>query len=184
MGFYECPLSSVIFRNVYKDNRTLELACDSQDDVDSWKSSLLRAGVYPEKTVTVSKLICSVYIRCVTGNDTIWVRVFRQNGFKIRTCVLSGSVKFFLVTVVRPRLQVESESTTTADNFSMDPQLERKVETIRNLVDSYMAIVNKCIRDLMPKTIMHLMINNVNNHDAGVHFCSCPNAFISPHFLV
>ncbi|XP_061549534.1 dynamin-3 isoform X1 [Phycodurus eques] len=96
-------------RNVYKDNRTLELACDSQDDVDSWKSSLLRAGVYPEKTTTV-----------------------------------------------------ESESsTTTSDNFSMDPQLERKVETIRNLVDSYMAIVNKCIRDLMPKAIMHLMINNV-----------------------
>uniref|UniRef100_A0A8C5H9Q7 Interferon-induced GTP-binding protein Mx n=1 Tax=Gouania willdenowi TaxID=441366 RepID=A0A8C5H9Q7_GOUWI len=89
-------------RNVYKDNRTLELACDSQEDVDSWKSSLLRAGVYPEKTVTVY-------------------------------------------------------------NFSMDPQLERKVETIRNLVDSYMAIVNKCIRDLMPKTIMHLMINNVKD---------------------
>lgn len=58
-------------------------------------------------------------------------------------------------------LQVESETTSTSDNFSMDPQLERKVETIRNLVDSYMAIVNKCIRDLMPKTIMHLMINNV-----------------------
>uniref|UniRef100_A0A8D0ABT9 Dynamin n=1 Tax=Sander lucioperca TaxID=283035 RepID=A0A8D0ABT9_SANLU len=90
-------------RNVYKDNRTLELACDSQDDVDSWKSSLLRAGVYPEKT------------------------------------------------------------TTATENFSMDPQLERKVETIRNLVDSYMAIVNKCIRDLMPKTIMHLMINNVKD---------------------
>uniref|UniRef100_A0A669D8R9 Interferon-induced GTP-binding protein Mx n=1 Tax=Oreochromis niloticus TaxID=8128 RepID=A0A669D8R9_ORENI len=95
-------------RNVYKDNRTLELACDSQDDVDSWKSSLLRAGVYPEKTIT-------------------------------------------------------SETTTSTDNFSMDPQLERKVETIRNLVDSYMAIVNKCIRDLMPKTIMHLMINNVKD---------------------
>lgn len=56
---------------------------------------------------------------------------------------------------------MESETTTATDNFSMDPQLERKVETIRNLVDSYMAIVNKCIRDLMPKTIMHLMINNV-----------------------
>uniref|UniRef100_UPI0037E70B2F dynamin-3-like n=1 Tax=Semicossyphus pulcher TaxID=241346 RepID=UPI0037E70B2F len=97
-------------RNVYKDNRTLELACDSQDDVDSWKSSLLRAGVYPEKTTTV-----------------------------------------------------ESETTTTSDNFSMDPQLERKVETIRNLVDSYMAIVNKCIRDLMPKAIMHLMIINVKD---------------------
>lgn len=51
----------------------------------------------------------------------------------------------------------------------MDPQLERKVETIRNLVDSYMAIVNKCIRDLMPKTIMHLMINNVNEDDSSFH---------------
>ncbi|KAF3699045.1 Dynamin-1 [Channa argus] len=97
-------------RNVYKDNRTLELACDSPDDVDSWKSSLLRAGVYPEKSTTF-----------------------------------------------------ESETTSTSDNFSMDPQLERKVETIRNLVDSYMAIVNKCIRDLIPKTIMHLMINNVKD---------------------
>lgn len=66
-----------------------------------------------------------------------------------------------------PSFQVESESTTTSDNFSMDPQLERKVETIRNLVDSYMAIVNKCIRDLMPKTIMHLMINNVRQKDCG-----------------
>ncbi|XP_062336846.1 dynamin-3 isoform X2 [Osmerus eperlanus] len=97
-------------RNVYKDNRSLELACDTQDEVDSWKSSLLRAGVYPEKIATV-----------------------------------------------------DTESTTTTENFSMDPQLERKVETIRNLVDSYMAIVNKCIRDLMPKTIMHLMIINVKD---------------------
>lgn len=40
-------------RNVYKDYRHLELACDTQDEVDSWKASLLRAGVYPEKT-TVS----------------------------------------------------------------------------------------------------------------------------------
>ena len=59
-------------------------------------------------------------------------------------------------------LQVDTESTTTTENFSMDPQLERKVETIRNLVDSYSGIVNKSIRDLMPKTIMHLMINSVS----------------------
>ena len=43
-----------LVRNVYKDNRSLELACDTQDEVDSWKSSLLRAGVYPEKIATVS----------------------------------------------------------------------------------------------------------------------------------
>uniref|UniRef100_A0A8C6YSN1 Dynamin-3 n=1 Tax=Nothoprocta perdicaria TaxID=30464 RepID=A0A8C6YSN1_NOTPE len=94
-------------RNVYKDYRFLELACDSQEEVDSWKASLLRAGVYPDKSST------------------------------------------------------ENEENDQADNFSMDPQLERQVETIRNLVDSYMSIINKCIRDLIPKTIMHLMINNV-----------------------
>ena len=42
----------------------------------------------------------------------------------------------------------------------MDPQLERQVETIRNLVDSYMKIVTKTCRDLVPKVIMALMIND------------------------
>uniref|UniRef100_A0A663ND92 dynamin GTPase n=1 Tax=Athene cunicularia TaxID=194338 RepID=A0A663ND92_ATHCN len=96
-------------RNVYKDLRQIELACDSQEDVDSWKASFLRAGVYPEKD---------------------------QDGAQENT-------------------------------FSMDPQLERQVETIRNLVDSYVGIINKSIRDLMPKTIMHLMINNVKRMVLG-----------------
>uniref|UniRef100_A0A672ICD2 Dynamin-2 n=1 Tax=Salarias fasciatus TaxID=181472 RepID=A0A672ICD2_SALFA len=96
-------------RNVYKDLRQIELACDSQEDVDSWKASFLRAGVYPEKD------------------------------------------------------QVENEEAAPADTFSMDPQLERQVETIRNLVDSYIGIINKSIRDLVPKTIMHLMINSAKD---------------------
>uniref|UniRef100_A0A803U1W8 dynamin GTPase n=1 Tax=Anolis carolinensis TaxID=28377 RepID=A0A803U1W8_ANOCA len=97
-------------RNVYKDYRQLELACETQEEVDSWKASFLRAGVYPER---------------VSGDS-------EENG--------SDSLM-----------------------HSMDPQLERQVETIRNLVDSYMAIVNKTVRDLMPKTIMHLMINNTKD---------------------
>ncbi|KAM4751297.1 dynamin-2-like isoform 2-T2 [Anableps anableps] len=97
-------------RNVYKDLRQIELACDTQEDVDSWKASFLRAGVYPEKD------------------------------------------------------QHENEDAMNpGDTVSMDPQLERQVETIRNLVDSYISIVNKSIRDLMPKTIMHLMINNTKD---------------------
>ncbi|XP_067828992.1 LOW QUALITY PROTEIN: dynamin-3 [Heptranchias perlo] len=97
-------------RNVYKDYRQIELACESQEDVDSWKASFLRAGVYPEKENAENE-----------------------------------------------------EGGSCPDTFSMDPQLERQVETIRNLVDSYMGIVNKSIRDLMPKTIMHLMINNTKD---------------------
>ncbi|XP_068077172.1 dynamin-1a isoform X5 [Danio rerio] len=103
-------------RNVYKDYRQLELACESQEEVDGWKASFLRAGVYPERVVEKEK------------NDA-----GEENG---------------------------------SDGFmhSMDPQLERQVETIRNLVDSYMAIVNKTVRDLIPKTIMHLMINNTKEY--------------------
>ena len=44
----------------------------------------------------------------------------------------------------------------------MDPQLERQVETIRNLVDSYMKIIHKTQRDICPKTIMHMVINDVS----------------------
>ena len=49
----------------------------------------------------------------------------------------------------------------------MDPQLERQVETIRNLVDSYMRIVTKTIRDLVPKSIMYHIINSTKNFIKG-----------------
>merc|ERR1712012_188630 len=54
----------------------------------------------------------------------------------------------------------EERSNADASLGSVDPQLERQVETIRNLVDSYMKIVTKTCRDLVPKTIMFLMIND------------------------
>jgi len=45
--------------------------------------------------------------------------------------------------------------------MSSDPLLERQVETIRNLVDSYLKIIHKTHRDLVPKTVMHLIVNEV-----------------------
>ena len=42
-------------RNIYKEYKHLELSCESQDDVDGWKASFLRAGVYPEKSQEVTK---------------------------------------------------------------------------------------------------------------------------------
>ncbi|XP_072398017.1 dynamin isoform X1 [Diabrotica undecimpunctata] len=103
-------------RNVYKDYKQLELSCETLDEVDSWKASFLRAGVYPEKQT-----------ESLNGEDS------------------SG------------------ESVTS----SMDPQLERQVETIRNLVDSYMRIVTKTTRDLVPKTIMYMIINHTKDFING-----------------
>lgn len=71
-------------------------------------------------------------------------------------------VAFLQVCLCLRLLQGDGDDTMNpGDSVSMDPQLERQVETIRNLVDSYIDIVNKSITDLMPKTIMHLMINSV-----------------------
>lgn len=36
------------------------------------------------------------------------------------------------------------------------------MQTIRNLVDSYMNTIYKTVKDLMPKTVVHLMINSVS----------------------
>ena len=52
-GFLTRKLAFALFspdgRNVFKDLKQLELSCETQDDVDNWKASFLRAGVYPEK---------------------------------------------------------------------------------------------------------------------------------------
>ncbi|KAG9509561.1 Dynamin, partial [Fragariocoptes setiger] len=105
-------------RNVYKDSKQLELSCESQEDVDSWKASFLRAGVYLDRSTKPSE---------------------------------------------------ESEDGTASNQTkdelsSLDPQLERQVETIRNLVCSYMKIVTKTFRDLVPKMIMHLIINSAKTY--------------------
>ncbi|XP_078324912.1 dynamin-1-like isoform X5 [Crassostrea virginica] len=96
-------------RNVYKDYKQLELSAENQEEVDSWKASLLRAGVYPDRS------------------------------------------------------QNDDDRKGKEDAGSMDPQLERQVETIRNLVESYMKIVNKNQRDHVPKCIMSIIVNDVKD---------------------
>ncbi|KAF4520280.1 hypothetical protein B566_EDAN010227 [Ephemera danica] len=63
--------------------------------------------------------------------------------------------------------QANGEEGSNEAQASMDPQLERQVETIRNLVDSYMKIVTKTTRDLVPKTMMLLIINNAKDFING-----------------
>ena len=43
----------------------------------------------------------------------------------------------------------------------IDPQMERQVEVVRNLVDSYIKLVQKTIMDQVPKAIMHMLVNKV-----------------------
>lgn len=59
------------------------------------------------------------------------------------------------------------KETQQEQSSSLDPMLERQVETIRNLVDSYMRIVTKTTRDMVPKAIMMMVINNVKDFING-----------------
>lgn len=60
-----------------------------------------------------------------------------------------------------------SQDSGEQQSSSLDPQLERQVETIRNLVDSYMKIVTKTTRDMVPKAIMYLIVNNAKDFING-----------------
>ena len=65
----------------------------------------------------------------------------------------------------------------------MDPQLERQVETIRNLVDSYMKIIHKTQRDICPKTVMHMVINDVSKKTSE-KFVSSYRLRLLPFYIV
>ncbi|EFO88131.1 hypothetical protein CRE_11600 [Caenorhabditis remanei] len=71
----------------------------------------------------------------------------------------------FLRAGVHPEKQMRSTSPDEdpQESESMDPQLERQVETIRNLVDSYMRIVTKTIKDMVPKAQLLVLIMMEND---------------------
>ena len=59
-------------RNLFKDYKSLELAGENQDAVDSWKASFLRAGVYPERESSEEKsLVSQVYFYIVFKGITV-----------------------------------------------------------------------------------------------------------------
>uniref|UniRef100_A0A1I7U4V1 dynamin GTPase n=1 Tax=Caenorhabditis tropicalis TaxID=1561998 RepID=A0A1I7U4V1_9PELO len=97
-------------KNIFKDSKQLELGCTCAEEVEAWKASFARAGVYEDKP---------------------------------------GSA--------------DADASSEADELVTDPLLERQVETIRNLVDSYMNITKKNIKDIVPKAVMHMMVLQVGS---------------------
>ncbi|XP_065198009.1 dynamin-1-like [Sycon ciliatum] len=92
-------------KNLFKDQKQLELSNDDEEYIEGWKSSFLRAGVYPDKGGEES-------VEMYTGND---------------------------------------------------PHMERNVEKIRSMVDSYVTIVINLVKDRVPKSIVHIIIMSLRN---------------------
>ena len=112
MGYFSKKYGFCIFNssgeNVFKEHERLDLSCETEDEKEDWKASLLRAGVYPAREEV-------------------------------------------------PAEEVESE-------VSVDPQLDRQVEIIKSLIESYMSIVKKNTRDIVPKTVMFYLVNSVKDY--------------------
>ena len=112
--------------------------------VDSWKASFLRAGVYPARfTEATTKQVKELVLK-----------------------LSNLELKHDIVLKISTTFCMQPAGKREADVAALDPVLERQVETIRNLVDSYMAIVNKTVRDLVPKIIMDSMIRKVRSDGA------------------
>lgn len=101
-----------------------------------------------ERQVETICMLVQSYMKIVTVSVKDW---FPKTCMRFILLHVSGltSVSFLL-------------EQTKDDIGSMDPQLERQVETIRNLVDSYLRIIHKTQRDMVPKTVMHMIVNEVS----------------------
>lgn len=130
--------------NVYRDYKTLDLSCESAEETEAWKASFYRAGVYLERSpVTSNGVVANNLALNASSTNTL------GNGSKGTNRTGAGGLA-----------GTESNGLNGKSESSLDPQLERQVETIRNLVESYMKIVTKTFRDLVPKFIMHFLINS------------------------
>ena len=74
---------------------------------------------------------------------------------------------------MRAGVYCEKEPITNGDDLAdleyaaADPHLEREVETIRNLVKSYVKIVSKTFKDMVPKYLTKLVINSMKEFIVG-----------------
>lgn len=137
--------------NVYRDYKTLDLSCESNEETEAWKASFYRAGVYLERSPVSTSNGSSSGATIGAGSSAS----LGGHGQASSDLVAGGSSRGAGLA-----LNVESKTNGKHQDSSLDPQLERQVETIRNLVESYMRIVTKTFRDLVPKFIMHFLINS------------------------
>lgn len=100
-------------RYLFREYRELTMFAKDEDDMEDWRASFLRAGIYTHRSQ-------------VSMEDL-----------------------------------EDEEHKPKFERLFEDPQLERQVEVIRTYVNSYMAIVRKTFKDIVPKHIMCLMVNKM-----------------------
>jgi len=120
----------------------------------------------PASNVNVYRDYKSLDLSCESAEETeAWKASFFRAGVYLERSAITTNGSGTLSTSNSTNGTGETDKTNgKQEETSLDPQLERQVETIRNLVESYMRIVTKTFRDLVPKFIMHFLINSTKEY--------------------
>uniref|UniRef100_A0A915J3S6 dynamin GTPase n=1 Tax=Romanomermis culicivorax TaxID=13658 RepID=A0A915J3S6_ROMCU len=89
--------------------------------------------------------------RSVQRQRTLANQVIRKGWLTLHTSLIKGGSRDNWFVLSSDSLSWYKNEEKISVESSSDPLLERQVETIRSLVDSYMKIVTKTIQDLVPK---------------------------------
>jgi len=79
-------------RNVFKDQKQLELSAETQDEVDSWKASFLRAGVYPERNEDAqSESVSVVFVLCTRVIHVLLLELLLHSWVRssLQSCIIA-----------------------------------------------------------------------------------------------
>ena len=71
---------------------------------------------------------------------------------------------FLYIIVTNPKPVFHLHQTSFDGGSQLNPKEEMEINLIRSLISSYFAIVREMIQDLVPKAIMHLLVNHTSQH--------------------
>jgi hypothetical protein len=72
--------------------------------------------------------------------------------------------------------QVKKREADGDDDLTTDPALDRQVDQIRNLTDTYLKIVQIKMIDTIPKLCMHTQVGNIARYPTPFLISKCPPA--------
>ncbi|KAG5666514.1 hypothetical protein PVAND_014535 [Polypedilum vanderplanki] len=141
-------LTEVEGKILYKDSSSLKVSCKSPEEAKDWVEHLSMLGISYQKSSSSGK------------NDNSPEPSLLNVPAIIPTSP-SGTIKKGIKSV--KNIFKRDKQDPTEMTIKHSPRIDQQVDTIKNLVEKYIAIVIKNVKDRVPKVITWLVINNVTD---------------------
>jgi ribosomal protein S17E len=138
------------FLHPSQDSSSLKISCKTPEEAKDWVEHLSMLGIAYQKTP-----------QSTLGKDNSPEPSLLNVPATIPATSPSGTIKKSLKSVKNMFKRDKQDPTEMTIKHS--PRIDQQVDTIKNLVEKYIAIVIKNVKDRVPKVITWLVINNVND---------------------